>query len=153
MVIEQIKNEIKDAMVNKDEVRKNTLKQVLDKANASAKEASLKNGTDIKVELTDEVCINAVNKEIKQLDQTISMLEQGKKTESDLYKNSVKAKEILSAYLPKQLNVEELEEEIKKLIADIDTSNRGLVMKTVMGALKGKADGKLINQTVSKLIS
>lgn len=173
MVIEKIKSEIKNAMISKDEVKKNTLKQVLNKANAEAKEISLKKGSNVEDELTDEVCINAINKEIKQLDQTISLLEdkkasqekedekaraEGKEvvkrqdpTDSELYRNSVTSKEILKEYLPKQLTEEELENVIRNILKDIDVTNKGLVMKTVMGELKGKADGKLINIIANKV--
>ena len=46
--------------------------------------------------------------------------------------------------------------EIIKIITEkfadiIATKNKGLIMKSVMGELKGKADGKLINQVVAKL--
>lgn len=151
VIIETIKREIKEAMINKDEIKKNTLKQVLNKANAEAKEISLKKKTEIEMELTDTVCINAINKEIKQIDQTLSLLEN--KKDCDLYKNSIASKEILKAYLPKQLSEDEIESEIRKLLSNIDVNNKGLVMKTVMGELKGKADGKVINSIVNKVLN
>jgi hypothetical protein len=48
------------------------------------------------------------------------------------------------------------EEEVTKIISEkfadvLATGNKGAIMKAVMGELKGKADGKLINQVVSKL--
>lgn len=153
MVIEKIKEEIKVAMQTKDDIKKNTLKQVLDKANASAKEIALKNKSSIEQTLTDDVCIMAINKEVKQLDQTLSMLRDNNKTDSDLYINSVRSKNILIEYLPKQLTEDELKVEIEKLLVGIDISNKGIVMKTVMGALKGKADGKLINKVVNEIIA
>ena len=138
-------------MIDKDEVKKNTLKMVVNKANAQAKEVALKNKTEI--ELTNEIMIDAINKEFKQIEETISVLEKGGKTDSDLYNNNVRAKEILAKYLPKQLTEEELVDEIKKLLVGVDISNKGLVMKTVMSALKGKANGKLINTVTMKVIN
>ena len=151
MINERIKNDIKQAMIDKDEVKKNTLKMVVNKANAQAKDIALKNKTEI--ELTDEVMITAINKEFKQIEETIAMIESNGKTDSELYANSVKAREILAEYLPKQLTEEELEVEIRKLLEGIDTSNKGLVMKTVMGELKGKANGKLINTVTMKILN
>ena len=151
MINERIKNDIKQAMIDKDEVKKNTLKMVVNKANAQAKDIALKNKTEI--ELTDEIMITAINKEFKQVEETIAMIESNGKTDSELYANSVKAREILAEYLPKQLTEEELEVEIRKLLEGIDTSNKGLVMKTVMGELKGKANGKLINTVTMKILN
>lgn len=151
MINERIKNDIKQAMIDKDEVKKNTLKMVVNKANAQAKDIALKNKTEI--ELTDEVMIAAINKEFKQVEETIAMIESNGKTDSELYANSVKARAILAEYLPKQLTEEELEVEIRKLLEGIDTSNKGLVMKTVMGELKGKANGKLINTVTMKILN
>lgn len=151
MINERIKDDIKQAMIDKDEVKKNTLKMVVNKANAQAKDIALKNKTEIK--LTDEVMIAAINKEFKQVEETIAMIESNGKTDSELYANSVKARAILAEYLPKQLTEEELEVEIRKLLERIDTSNKGLVMKTVMGELKGKANGKLINTVTMKILN
>ena len=151
MINERIKNDIKQAMIDKDEVKKNTLKMVVNKANAQAKDIALKNKTEI--ELTDEIMITAINKEFKQVEETIAMIESNDKTDSELYANSVKARAILAEYLPKQLTEEELEVEIRKLLEGIDTSNKGLVMKTVMGELKGKANGKLINTVTMKILN
>lgn len=151
MINERIKNDIKQAMIDKDEVKKNTLKMVVNKANAQAKDIALKNKTEI--ELTDEIMITAINKEFKQIEETIAMIESNGKTDSELYANSVKARAILAEYLPKQLTEEELEVEIRKLLEGIDTSNKGLVMKTVMGELKGKANGKLINTVTMKILN
>ena len=151
MINERIKDDIKQAMIDKDEVKKNTLKMVVNKANAQAKDIALKNKTEIK--LTDEVMIAAINKEFKQVEETIAMIESNGKTDSELYANSVKARAILAEYLPKQLTEEELEVEIRKLLEGIDTSNKGLVMKTVMGELKGKANGKLINTVTMKILN
>lgn len=151
MINERIKNDIKQAMIDKDEVKKNTLKMVVNKANVQAKDIALKNKTEI--ELTDEVMIAAINKEFKQVEETIAMIESNGKTDSELYANSVKARAILAEYLPKQLTEEELEVEIRKLLEGIDTSNKGLVMKTVMGELKGKANGKLINTVTMKILN
>ena len=58
----------------------------------------------------------------------------------------------MQEYAPKMLSEEEIETIIKEKFADVlATGNKGQIMKAVMGELKGKADGKLINQVVSKL--
>ena len=63
MINERIKNDIKQAMIDKDEVKKNTLKMVINKANAQAKDIALKNKTEI--ELTDEIMMFSNHPTIK----------------------------------------------------------------------------------------
>ena len=50
------------------------------------------------------------------------------------------------------MSAEEVEQVLKEQFAEVlATKNKGQIMKTVMPSLKGKADGKVINQTVAKL--
>lgn len=144
-MVNQIKEDIKKAMIAKDELTKNTLRLVLGNAQLEAKEK--------KVDLSDEHIINAVSKELKQSNQALQMLKDNNQTDCKFYEDTVKRIELLQHYMPKQLNEAEIEAEIRKLIAGIDKHNKGLVMKTVMPALKGKADGKLINTIANKVIS
>ena len=59
---------------------------------------------------------------------------------------------MIKAYAPAQMGAEEVEKYILEKFADVAaTKNKGQIMKAVMGDLKGKADGKLINQVVAKL--
>ena len=60
--------------------------------------------------------------------------------------------EIISEYAPKLLSAEEVKAVLTEKFADvIATKNKGQIMKAVMAELKGKADGKVINQVVSEL--
>ena len=60
--------------------------------------------------------------------------------------------DIIGEYAPKMLSAEEVENVIREKFADVlATKNKGQIMKSVMGELKGKADGKVINQVVSEL--
>ena len=146
-MIKQIRTDIKTAMMEKDTIKRDVLKMVLNKANAIAKDKKID-------EPSNEMVLDAIKKESKQLQDTIDILVKNKKEDSDLYKESVTKMDILKSYLPKQLSEEELTKEIKDFIEknNIDTSNRGLVMKSVMPEIKSKADGKLINKVVGTLI-
>ena len=69
----------------------------------------------------------------------------------DAYKNSLELA-VFEEYAPKMLSAEEVEKILTEKYADvIATKNRGQIMKTVMPDLKGKADGKVINEVVAKL--
>ena len=97
--------------------------------------------------------IDACNKELKQLNQTKDILVSNGKEDSELYKETIEKISIVTSYLPKQLSEEELKEKIRELISGIeDKSNKGLIMKTVMSNLKGKADGKIINSCVQEVL-
>lgn len=59
---------------------------------------------------------------------------------------------MFNEYAPKLMSAEEVEAELTEKFADvIATKNKGQIMKTVMPAFKGRADGKVINQIVAKL--
>ena len=59
---------------------------------------------------------------------------------------------MISQYAPKQLGAEEIRALLEEKFADVlATKNKGQIMKAVMAELKGKADGKLINQVVAEL--
>ena len=60
--------------------------------------------------------------------------------------------DVISAYAPKLLSAEEVKAILQEKFADLlATKNKGMIMKTVMAELKGKADGKVINQVVAEL--
>ena len=146
-MIKRIYEDIKVSMKEKNICKRDVLKMVLNKANALAKDA--------KIEVpTDEMIFDAIKKESKQIQDTIDILVKNEKIDSDLYKDSISKLNILKEYLPKQLSEEELKIEIQKFITDnnIDITNKGIVMKSIMPIFKSKADGKLINQIVSSLL-
>lgn len=60
--------------------------------------------------------------------------------------------DVMSEFAPKLLSAEEVEALLQEKFAEVlATKNKGMIMKTVMAQLKGKADGKVINQVVAKL--
>lgn len=67
MLYSQIKEEIKTAMKNKDSTCKDVLKMVVDKAKAIVKE---KNPTGTEEDISDDIVLQAIQKEVKQLNQT-----------------------------------------------------------------------------------
>lgn len=60
--------------------------------------------------------------------------------------------DVIAAYAPKLLSADEVKALLQEKFAEvIATKNKGMIMKTVMAELKGKADGKVINQVVAEL--
>lgn len=139
----KIKAEIKEAMKKKDLDRRDVLKMVVDKAKAIIKET---NPSDDGLYIPDDIIVQAVQKEIKQLNQTKDSLK-GKES-SGLYASTQKKIDILTEYLPKMMTQEETNKAVAIILSAIDSSNFGMQMKAVMKELKGKADNKNIKAAV-----
>lgn len=155
MLYLQIKEEIKTAMKNKDTEKRDVLKMVVDKAKAIVKE---KNPTNVTEDIPDNVILQAIQKEVKQLNQTKDALK-GKEN-TDLYASTTLKIGILSEYLPTQMTENELEKYIESELIELTGVNveispkiKGMVMKNIMPKLKGKADSRLINQVVDRLLN
>lgn len=139
-LIEQINNEIKNALREKDNVRKNVFKSIKASAASIAKEN--------KIEITDEIVIKAIKKEIKMLDQTISTVEVG----SPLYWDSITQKNLITDYLPKEFTDEELEIIVRGVLMTLPMgANFGMKMKACIQEIGNKADNKRIKQTIEKI--
>ena len=155
MLYLQIKEEIKTAMKNKDTEKRDVLKMVVDKAKAIVKE---KNPTNVTEDIPDDVILQAIQKEVKQLNQTKDALK-GKEN-TDLYASTALKIGIVSEYLPTQMTENELEKYIESELIELTGVNveispkiKGMVMKNIMPKLKGKADSRLINQVVDRLLN
>ena len=100
---------------------------------------------DIPEELVDRVIL----KEMKTVKEQIDTCPAERTELMEAYKNRYA---VISEYAPKMLSPEEVKALILEKFADVvATKNKGMIMKNVMGELKGKADGKVINQIVAEL--
>ena len=143
MLYEQIKSEIKDAMRDKDAVKRDCLRMVIDKAKTIMRDVH--NAKDYNA-IPDDVILDAINKEYKQLNQTKAALE-GRET-TNLYVETAIKMAILSGYLPKQMTFDEVKKVIDEILSKESCNNFGQQMKLVMAELKGKADNKMIKEAV-----
>lgn len=147
MLYQNIQGAVKDAMKVKDIDRRDVLKMAICKAQAIAKEQ--------KTEITDEIMLDGIRKELKQLNQTKDSLVG--KEDSDLYKSTICKIDILNNYLPQMMSEEETIEAIKNILldsgnTDFSTFNKGAAMKMVMPKLKGKADNKVISKCIDSFL-
>ena len=143
---EQLMNDLKEAMKEKDIIRKNTVQMV--------RSSVLQHEKDNKVELDDEGVIEVIAKELKKRRDVLPEYE--KSGRDDLIADMKKEIETLLAYLPKQLSREELEVIVKDAIASVGATSMkdmGKIMATVMPQTKGRADGKMINEIVKEMLS
>lgn len=139
-MFKKIQDEIKSAMRNKNTDKKDVLKMVSSKAQMMAKET--------KSEVTDEIALNAIKKELKQLNQTRDSLNGHE--DSDLFKSTMNKIQILSEYLPEEMTKEAVEDKVAEILSKGEYPNFGAKMKAVMTELKGKADNKVIKEAVEK---
>ena len=142
----KIKAEIKIAMKNKNIVTRDALKMVIDKARSIKKE---QHPNDTFETISDEIIIKAINKEVKQLAQTLDSIK-GKTDDKyvQIAQTTQHQIDILSAYLPSQMTREEVEKAVYTILSNRDFPNFGMKMKAVMTELKGKADNKIIKEVV-----
>jgi len=104
---------------------------------------------DKRGELTDDEILAVIQKAVKQRKESIEQYE--KAGRSDLVEKEKKELEILEAYLPQPLSEEELEAIIDEAIKEAQATSvkdMGKVMKIVMPKVRGRADGKIVNQKV-----
>lgn len=142
MLYDVIMSDIKEAMKSKDISKRDVLKQVQSKTQADAKEK--------KIEISDEVVLNAIAKELKQLNQTKDSV--ASKPDSDLYKSTVEKISILQGYLPEQLSEDECLYEVGEILNRTTDMPKGKRIGLIMKELKGKADNKLIKQCIDALL-
>lgn len=142
---DKLMEDMKSSMKNKDTLRKNTITMV----RASIKQREV----DERIELTDEDIIDIIAKQVKEKRDVIQDFEKGGR--EDLVEQTKKEIEILLEYLPKQLTEEEVEEIVKDTIKEVGAKSIkdiGLIMKSVMPKIKGKADGSMVNSIARKYL-
>ena len=103
--------------------------------------------------LEDEEVLDIIRKQVKQRKESLESFEKGGR--KDLAEKERLEMNLLLAYLPAQLSDEEIKAEAKKAIAACAAQTKaeaGKVMKVLMPALKGKADGKRINEILMALL-
>lgn len=146
-LLEQINQDIKEAMKKKEKERLLVIRSI--KA-ALLNEEKKQIGT----ELTEDDFLTVLNREMKQ--RTESLHEFQKANREDLVKKTEAEINILQDYMPTQLSDEELQQIIEETIQDIDASSKadmGKVMGAIMPKVKGKADGKKVNEYVMKSLT
>jgi uncharacterized protein YqeY len=142
---EQIQEDLKNAMKTKDALRLSVIR--LAKAAIMNKEIALGH------ELSDAEILEVLSKEAKQ--RTDSIPEYEKAGRNDIVDNLRQELTVLQGYLPAQLSEAEITQIVQETIAEVGASSKremGKVMAALMPKVRGKADGKLVNQIVGSLL-
>lgn len=141
--METLQKEMIAAMKARDKVRKDAISGLV----SAAKKVAIDEGCrdDIKEELVNRVIL----KELKTVKEQIDSCPESR---PDLKEEYQARYDIYQEFAPAMMSAEEVEKFITEKFADVLASkNKGMIMKNVMPELKGKADGKVINQVVAKL--
>lgn len=142
---EQLATDLKEAMKDKDTIRKNAVQ--------STRAAILQVEKDSKITLDDDGVIGVIAKEVKKRKDVLpDYIKSGRE---DLIADLNREIEVLTGYLPSQLSQEELDGIVKEAIDKIGATSMkdmGKIMAEVMPKVTGRADGGAVNLTVKKLL-
>ncbi len=142
----QIQQDIKAAMLAKEKTRLESLRAI----KAAILLAKTADGSE---SIADEAVVKIIQKLVKQRKETAEIYKQQNREE--LAAQELAEAAAMEVYLPKQMSEEELEAELKKIIAQVGATgpqDMGKVMGTATKALAGKAEGRMISAMVKKLL-
>lgn len=146
MLKEKLMDDLKIAMREKDEVKKNTVQMV--------RAAILQIEKDKGIKVEDEKIIEIIAKEVKGKKDALVDFEKGGR--ADLVSQTNQEIAILQEYLPKQLTPEEIKVEVENVIRDIGATSMkdmGAIMKEAKARIGAAADGRAINEAVKELLN
>ncbi len=159
---DQIQADLTDAMRNREETRKTALRMLI----TAIRNAEIRNpppgATDEQlaemaklppVVLGDDEVLAVVQKQLKQRRDSIDQFE--KANRADLADKERAEAAILERYMPQQASADEVEEAARTVIAETGASGpreMGKVMPVLTKQFAGRADGRLINETVRRLL-
>ncbi len=156
---QKIQTDIKTAMQNKEVERTSVLRMVMaailnkekeKRAKLSKSEEDLSK-LDEMSKLIDEEVSEVISSEVKKHKDSIEQYQKGNR--QDLADKEKEELEILVKYMPKQMGEEEVRKIVQEKIQELGASgpqDTGRVMGAIMGQLKGKADGGMVNKIVQE---
>ena len=143
MQIEQLQKDMVAAMKAHDKVRKEAISSLISAVKKTAIDEGCRD--NIQEELVDRSILKEMKLVKEQLDSCPAERAELKSGYQATY-------DIIKEYAPTMMSESEITAFISDKYADLlATRNKGMIMKSIMPELKGKADGKLINQVVAKL--
>lgn len=143
MELEKLRADMVAAMKARDKERKDAISALV----SAVKKAGIDAGCreDIPQELVNQVILKELKSAKEQLDSCPA-------ERAELRAQYQARHDIIAEYAPRMMSNEEVEAYLKENFVEVlKTKNKGQIMKAVMGVLKGKAEGKVINEVVAKL--
>ena len=145
--IDTVRAAMMQAMKDKNKERKESLSMLL---------SALKNkAIDKRADLTEEEENAVVKKEIKQTKETYELAPEDRE---DIRREAAARLAVYQEFAPEDLTEEQIAEVIKSVLAELGIENpapsdKGKIMKNLMPKVKGKADGKVVNQVLAGILS
>lgn len=143
---EKLSSDLKQAMRGGDKVRRSAIRLVM----AAVHNAEIARQSS----LTDGDILGVIAKEARQRQESIEAFKQGNR--QDLVAQEEAELAVLQEYLPKQMTRDEIIAEARKVIEEVGAQgpkDKGKVMPKLIANLKGRADGRQINEVVTELLS
>jgi len=141
----RITEDLKQAMKSGDTVKRDTLRLLI---------SAVKNAEIAKLApLNEGEILGAISKDVKRHQESIDAFKKGNRP--DLVAKEAAEMAILQSYLPKQMSRDEVVKAAKEVIGAVGAKgpgDKGKVMQQLMPKLKGRADGKEINDVVTELL-
>lgn len=143
MQLEVLQKDMVAAMKARDKSRKDSISALISAVKKTAIDEGCRD--DVKEELVDRVIL-------KELKTAKEQIESCPKDRTELLEEYQARYDVIKEYAPAMMSAEEIKTLILEQFAEVAASkNKGMIMKNVMPVLKGKADGKVINEVVGEL--
>ena len=143
MEFTKLQKDMVAAMKARDKVRKDAISSVI----SAVKKVAIDEGCRDNIE--DALVDRVILKELKSVKEQIDTCPAER---ADLLEQYQARYDIINEYAPKLMSKEEVKACLQEKFAEVlATGNKGQIMKAVMAEMKGKADGKIINQAVAEI--
>ena len=144
--IEFIRGEMMAAMKARDKKRKDVLSMLL----TALKNKAIDKREDLTTEEEDQIIL----KQIKQTKETLAMTPADR---TDIIEECEYTIKVLEEYAPKMMSEDEITAVIKEVLSELaietpTAKDKGKIMKELMPRVKGKADGKVVNQVLASMM-
>ena len=146
MLAERLSEDLKQAMKGKDKLRLSVIRMV----RAAIKNAEIEK----RRELSEDEILDVLSREVKQRQESLQEFE--KAGRQDLSQQVQQEIQILRQYLPEPLDDQALQELVQEAIQEVGAVSKrdlGKVMSVLMPKIKGRADGKKVNQMVQQQLN
>ena len=144
--IELVRAAMVEAMKAKDKDRKDSLSVLL---------SALKNAEiDKRSPLTEDEANAVIKKELKQTKETMDTAPADR---TDIIEEARKRMEVYQEFAPADLTVDQITEIINEVLKELEieaptAKDKGRIMKVLMPLVKGKADGKVVNEVLAGMM-